>query len=110
MKKREHLQRKKANRKAPAAEKPTPEEALKRLDRFVAELEIGWKHDGLEWALDFLVLLRGFCKEAHRDEQDVQQLTIVRDAIAEFIESRKFLKGVDFVLEWADVIMSENRE
>ena len=109
MKKHEHLQPK-ANRKSPAAEKLKPEEALKRLDGLVAELEANWKRDGLEWALDFMVLLRGFSKEAHRDKPDVEQLTMVRDAIAEFIKSRKFLKGVDFVLEWADVIMSQNRE
>ena len=110
MKNREHLQPKKVKRKAPTAEKLTPEEALTRLDRLVAELEATWKRDGLEWALDFLVLLRGFSKEAHKDKPDAEQLTIVRDAIREFIASRKFLNGVGFVLEWADVIMSENRE
>jgi hypothetical protein len=110
MKNPEHLQPKKANPKAPTAKKLTPEEALQRLDRLVAELEATWKRDGLEWALDFLVLLRGFSKEAHKDKPDAEQLTIVRDTIREFILSRKFLKGVCFVLEWADVIMAENRE
>ncbi|HVV70161.1 MAG TPA: hypothetical protein VHI52_01465 [Verrucomicrobiae bacterium] len=110
MKKREHLLPEKAKRKSPTAEKLTPEEALTRLDGLVAELEGAWKRDRLEWALDFLVLVRGFSKEAHKDKPDAEQQTIVRDAIKEFIASLKFLKGVEFVLEWADVIMSENRE
>jgi hypothetical protein len=81
MKNREHLQPKKVKRKAPTAKKLTPEEALKRLNRLVAELEAAWKRDGLESALDFRVLLRGFSKEAHKDKPDAEQLTIVRDAI-----------------------------
>lgn len=104
MKRREHLQPKKANRKALPAEKLTPKEALERLDRLVAELEATWKRDGFEWALDFLVLLRGFSKEAHKDKPDAEQLKMVRDAIAEFIENGKFLKRVEFVLGWLDAI------
>jgi hypothetical protein len=88
----------------------TRAEALKRIEAFVAELDGEWQLDGMEWAVDLLVLLRGFTREARKDEPDRERLDIFQTAMREFIGQRKFLKGVEFVLAWADTVAKGHRE
>ena len=91
-------------------EQLTRAEALKRLDAFVAELDGEWQRDGMEWAVDLLVLLRGFTREARKDEPDRERWHIFQTAMGEFVGQRKFLKGVEFVLAWADTVAKGHRE
>jgi len=71
-------------------------------------LETNWKRDGLEWALDLLVLLGAFIAEAKKDSPDRERLSLIQTAIRDNLAKYKFLKGVDFVLVWADVVIAVN--
>ena len=101
------VKRKAPNSLETSTEKITREEALRRMDALVAQLEAGWKRDGLEWALDVLVLLRGFTAEARKGKPDRERLLMLQSGIRESIGRYKFLKGIDFVLEWADTVTRE---
>ena len=102
--------KKEPNRRREPPEKLSHEDALKRLDAFVAKLDGEWQRDGMEWAVDLLVLLRGFTREARKDEPDRERLDTFQTAMREFIGQRKFLKGVEFVLAWADTVAKGHRE
>lgn len=96
-------------RKEGSPENVTPLLALKNLEAFTRKLEANWERDGLEWALGLLVLLRAFIAEAKKDSPDGKQLSLIQTAIRDYLAKYKFLKGIDFVLIWADVVIAANR-
>ena len=98
--------RKTERRPRVSAEKLTPERALQNLEAFARELDAGWKRDGLEWALDLLVLLRAFTTEARKKSPDRERLALALTAIREYLGRYRFLKGIDYVLVWAEVVIA----
>ena len=85
------------------------DEALKRLEEFIAKLEEIWRCDCLEWVFDLLTLVRLFVRAASEKNPDPNQMEILQNELSDFIAKRKYLKGLDFLLQYADVVCKSSR-
>jgi hypothetical protein len=82
-------------------QKLTRDEAFREIDALVVELDAGWQRDGLDWAPELLSLLRDF-----RAASEFERLTALRTQLREFfLRERKKVKGISFVLIWADFVV-----
>jgi hypothetical protein len=101
---RSHKDRKKSlpDRARKMESKPTRAEALRRLKSFADELKNGWERDGLDWAPELLSILMRFNEEASKDSPNRTQLELLHREMRDFIESRKFLKGIAHILDDAN--------
>ena len=90
--------------------KLTRAEAQSKLESFTEELKTEWQRDGLDWAPDLLNRLFEFNREAAKDYPDWVQLELLRKGMRDFIGSRKFLKGISNILEYADTVCQREAE
>ena len=87
-----------------AREEINRDEALKRLEAFIVELETTWERSNLEWVFDLLTLVRLFVRSATEKDSDHDQTEILRDELSNFIKKSGFSKGFGFVVQYADAV------
>jgi hypothetical protein len=85
------------------------DEALDRLREFIVKMETTWQRNSLEWIFDLLTLVRLFVRAASEKNPDPDQIETLRNELRDFIERREFLKGLDFVVQYADVVCKSSR-
>ena len=90
--------------------KLTRAEALRSLRSFADELKTGWERDRLEWAPELLGILVKFNQEASKDSPNRTQLELLRNEIRNFIESRKSLKGISYIVTDANTVCRSESE
>jgi hypothetical protein len=90
--------------------KLTRAEALRSIKSFTDELKTGWERDGLEWAPELIGILVRFNQEASKDSPNRTQLESLCNEMRNFIESRKFLKGISNVLADANAVCRSESE
>lgn len=79
-------------------------EAFKRLRKFSSELKALEQHDNSEWILDFWIIVRLVVGTASKKNPDPIDMKALRNMLANFIKNHEFLKGLDFVIQCADVL------
>jgi hypothetical protein len=84
-------------------EKVSPDEALRRIDTFISELDAGWEREGTAWGSELLSLMREFRQAASGEPPDRQLVLEAQAKLKEFLSQPK-MKGLSPFLTYVDSV------